>query len=104
MSDFEKKYGNFSFDSSGVHRSSGDTRGKLDELMNDEELKEALRKMKGEKEEKSYVAPNASAKDIAQASEKGYDIEDFIDKEAGDKYPEELRRLDLECIYRITFK
>ena len=50
MSDFEKKYGNFSFDSSGVHRSSDDTRGKLDELMNDEELKEALRKMKGEKE------------------------------------------------------
>lgn len=99
MSDFEKKYGNFSFDSSGVHRSSDDTRGKLDELMNDEELKEALRKMKGEKEEKSYVAPGATAKDIAQASEKGYDIEDFIDKEAGEKYPEELRRLDLECIY-----
>ena len=99
MSDFEKKYGNFSFDSSGVHRSSDDTRGKLDELMNDEELKEALRKMKGEKEEKSYVAPGATAKDIAQASEKGYDMEDFIDKEAGEKYPEELRRLDLECIY-----
>lgn len=99
MSDFEKKYGNFSFDSSGVHRSSDDTRGKLDELMNDEELKEALRKMKGEKEEKSYVAPGATAKDIAQASEKGYDIEDFIDKEVGEKYPEELRRLDLECIY-----
>lgn len=99
MSDFEKKYGNFSFDSSGVYRSSDDTRGKLDELMNDEELKEALRKMKGEKEEKSYVAPGATAKDIAQASEKGYDIEDFIDKEAGEKYPEELRRLDLECIY-----
>ena len=99
MSDFEKKYGNFSFDSSGVHRSSDDTRGKLDELMNDEELKEALRKMKGEKEEKSYVAPGATAKDIAQASEKGYDIEDFIDKDAGEKYPEELRRLDLECIY-----
>lgn len=99
MSDFEKKYGNFSFDSSGVHRSSDDTRGKLDELMNDEELKEALRKMKGKKEEKSYVAPGATAKDIAQASEKGYDIEDFIDKEAGEKYPEELRRLDLECIY-----
>ena len=99
MSDFEKKYGNFSFDSSGVHRSSDDTRGKLDELMNDEELKEALRKMKGEKEEKSYVAPGATAKDIAQASEKEYDIEDLIDKEVEEKYPEELRRLDLECIY-----
>lgn len=99
MSDFEKKYGNFNFDSSGVHRSTENAKGKLDELMNDEELKEALRKMRGEKEGKSYVAPNATAKQAAQASEKGYDINQLIDPEAGEKYPEELRRLDLECIY-----
>ena len=99
MDDFENKYGNFSFDSRGIHRSADDARGKIDELMNDEELKEALRKMKSKPEEKSYVTPGATAKEVASSSGKGLDIKCFIDPEAGEKYPEELRRLDLECIY-----
>ena len=99
MDDFENKYGNFSFDSRGIHRSADDARGKIDELMNDEELKEALRKMKSKPEEKSYVTPGATAKEVASSSGKGLDIKCFIDPDAGEKYPEELRRLDLECIY-----
>mgnify|MGYP004457301425 FL=1 len=99
MDDFENKYGNFSFDSRGIQRSADDARGKIDELMNDEELKEALRKMKSKPEEKSYVTPGATAKEVASSSGKGLDIKCFIDPEAGEKYPEELRRLDLECIY-----
>ena len=99
MDDFENKYGNFSFDSRGIQRSADDARGKIDELMNDEELKEALRKMKSKPEEKSYVTPGATAKEVASSSGKGVDIKCFIDPEAGEKYPEELRRLDLECIY-----
>ena len=100
MDDLGKKYGNFSFDSKGgIHRSSDDAKGKIDELMNDEELKEALRKMKSGPEGKSYVTPGASAKEVANSSDTGFDIKHFIDPEVGDKYPEELRRLDLECIY-----
>ena len=99
MDDFENKYGNFSFDSRGIHRSADDARGKIDELMNDEELKEALRKMKSKPEEKSYVTPGATAKEVASSANKVLDIKCFIDPEAGEKYPEELRRLDLECIY-----
>ena len=99
MDDFENKYGNFSFDSRGIHRSADDARGKIDELMNDEELKEALRKMKFKPEEKSYVTPGATAKEVASSANKVLDIKCFIDPESGEKYPEELRRLDLECIY-----
>ena len=99
MDDFENKYGNFSFDSRCIHRSADDARGKIDELMNDEELKEALRKMKFKPEEKSYVTPGATAKEVASSANKVLDIKCFIDPEAGEKYPEELRRLDLECIY-----
>lgn len=100
MDDLEKKYGNFSFDAKGIHRSTDDAKEKIDELMNDEELKEALHKMRGEKEEKSYVAPGATAQEIAKSAQNGgLDIKHFIDPQAGEKYPEELRRLDLECIY-----
>lgn len=99
MDDLGKRYGNFSFDSKGIHRSTDDAKGKIDELMNDEELKEALRKMKDGPEEKSYVTPGATAKEVAKSAETGLDIKHFIDPEAGEKYPVELRRLDLECIY-----
>ena len=99
MDDLGKRYGNFSFDSKGIHRSTDDAKGKIDELMNDEELKEALRKMKDGPEEKSYVTPGATAKEVAKSAETGLDIKHFIDPEAGEKYPVELGRLDLECIY-----
>lgn len=100
MDDMEKKYGKFNFDSKGgIHRGMDEAMDKIEELMNDEDLKEALRKMKKGPEKKSYVIPGATAKEIAESDEKGMDIRYFIDEEVGLKYPEELRRLDLECIY-----
>lgn len=101
MDDLGRRYGNFSFDSDGkIRRTSENTQDKINELMNDEDLKEALKKMKGEESQKSYVAPSVSAKEIATAKENnGLDIKHLIDTTAGKQYPEELKRLDLECIY-----
>ncbi len=101
MDDIGRKYGNFSFDSDGkIRRSSESTQDKINELMNDEDLKEALKKMKGEESEKSYVAPSTSAKEVSTAKENGgFTIKQLIDTSAGKQYPEELKRLDLECIY-----
>lgn len=56
MDDIGRKYGNFSFDSDGkIRRSSENTQDKINELMNDEDLKEALKKMKGEESEKAML-------------------------------------------------
>lgn len=101
MDDIGRKYGNFSFDSDGkIRRSSENTQDKINELMNDEDLKEALKKMKGEESEKSYVAPSTSAREVSTAKENGgFTINQLIDTSAGKQYPEELKRLDLECIY-----
>lgn len=101
MDDIGRKYGNFSFDSDGkIRRSSENTQDKINELMNDEELKEALKKMKGEDSEKSYVAPSTTAKEVSTAKENGgFTIKQLVDTSAGKQYPEELKRLDLECIY-----
>ena len=99
INDLEKKYGNLG-KSSGKYDIS-DAKNKLEDLINDEDLKEALRKMKKEPEEKSYVTPGATQnpKVSDTQEEVKHDIKDFIDPEVGLNYPEELRRLDLECIY-----
>ena len=56
--------------------------------------------MKGEESEKSYVAPSTSAREVSTAKENGgFTINQLIDTSAGKQYPEELKRLDLECIY-----
>ncbi len=99
MDDLEKKYGNIG-KISGKY-SSADAKSKLEDLINDENLKEALRKMKKEPKEKSYVTPGATEEKVRanNSQEPNHDIKDFIDPEVGLNYPEELRRLDLECIY-----
>ena len=98
INDLEKKYGNLG-KSSGKYDIS-DAKNKLEDLINDEDLKEALRKMKKEPEEKSYVTPGATQNTkVSDTQEVQHDIKDFIDPEVGLNYPEELRRLDLECIY-----
>ena len=98
INDLEKKYGNLG-KSSGKYDIS-DAKNKLEDLINDEDLKEALRKMKKEPEEKSYVTPGATQNPkVSDTQEVQHDIKDFIDPEVGLNYPEELRRLDLECIY-----
>lgn len=98
----ENKINKFNFDPNAVRRSADDAKGKIEELMNDEELKEAFRKLKDNpNERKDYVAPNATAKEKNEikAGNDGYTIEQLIDKDCADKYPEELKRLDLELIY-----
>ena len=98
INDLEKKYGNLG-KSSGKYDIS-DAKNKLEDLINDEDLKEALRKMKKEPEEKSYVTPGATQNTkVSDTQEVQHDIKDFIDPEVGLNYPEELRRLDLECVY-----
>ena len=98
INDLEKKYGNLG-KSSGKYDIS-DAKNKLEDLINDEDLKEALRKMKKEPEEKSYVTPGATQNPkVSDTQEVQHDIKDFIDPEVGLNYPEELRRLDLECVY-----
>ena len=98
INDLEKKYGNLG-KSSGKYDIS-DAKNKLEDLINDEDLKEALRKMKKEPEEKSYVTPGATQNTkVSETQEVQHDIKDFIDPEVGLNYPEELRRLDLECVY-----
>ena len=98
INDLEKKYGNLG-KSSGKYDIS-DAKNKLEDLLNDEDLKEALRKMKKEPEEKSYVTPGATQNTkVSDTQEVQHDIKDFIDPEVGLNYPEELRRLDLECVY-----
>ncbi len=101
MDDLEKNYSKLGLGSSGdVRRASGDVNEKLEELMNDEELKAALKKMKGEEEEKNYVSPGFSEAAIEKAKEENkMDISFLIDKEVGLQYPEELKRLDLELIF-----
>ena len=60
----ENKINKFNFDPNAVRRSADDAKGKIEELMNDEELKEAFRKLKDNpNERKDYVAPNATAKE-----------------------------------------
>ena len=98
INDLEKKYGNLG-KSSGKYDIS-DAKNKLEDLINDEDLKEALRKMKNQPEEKSYVTPGATQNTkVSDTQEVQHDIKDFIDPEVGLNYPEKLRRLDLECIY-----
>ena len=98
INDLEKKYGNLG-KSSGKYDIS-DAKNKLEDLINDEDLKEALRKMKNQPEEKSYVTPGATQNTkVSDTQEVQHDIKDFIDPEVGLNYPEELRRLDLECVY-----
>ena len=102
MDDIEKRLEKYGFDANGMRRSTGNVKEQLDEIMNDEQLKEAFRKLKENPEErKDYIAPGATAKEKNEikASDEGYTIEQLIDKECGEKYPEELRRLDLELIY-----
>ena len=102
MDENEKRLEKFGFDANGMRRSTGNVKEQLDEIMNDEQLKEAFRKLKENPEErKDYIAPGATAKEKNEikASNEGYTIEQLIDKECGEKYPEELRRLDLELIY-----
>lgn len=101
MNDFEKKYGGYSFGADGKMKADKSMQN-LDELMNDESLKEALKKMKKDTEDKKdYITPGATAKEKVAIPEgdSGFEIRHFIDPEAGLNYPEELRRLDLECIY-----
>ena len=98
----DNNFAKFNPNGNNVRHSTEDTKGKLEELMNDEELKEAFRKLSNKPEDKKdYVAPGATGKEKNEikASEDGYTIEHLIDKECADKYPEELRRLDLELIY-----
>ena len=98
MDDLGRKYGNLG-KVSGKYDIS-DAKSKLEDLINDEDLKEALRKMKKEPEEKNYVTPGVTQNQKASdTQEPQHDIKDFIDPEVGLNYPEELRRLDLECIY-----
>ena len=99
MDELEKKYEQLGLKSKrGEFKSSEGLQGKMDALMNDEELREALAKMKGDKEDKKdYVTPGATAKEVMESD--GADIMHFVDPDAGKNYPEELKRLDLECIY-----
>lgn len=97
INDLEKKYGNLG-KVSGKYDIS-DAKSKLEDLINDEDLKEALRKMKKEPEEKNYVTPGVTHNQKASDAQEQHDIKNFIDPEVGLNYPEELRRLDLECIY-----
>ncbi len=101
MSDLENSYGKFSLGANGeIRRTNGDVNEKIEELMNDEQIKAALKKMKGEEEEKNYVSPSFSGAAIEKAKEENkMDISFLIDKEAGSQYPEELKRLDLEAIF-----
>ncbi len=101
MSDLDNNYGKFSLGANGeIRRTNGDVNEKIEELMNDEQLKAALKKMKGEEEEKNYVSPSFSGAAIEKAKEENkMDISFLIDKEAGAQYPEELKRLDLEIIF-----
>ena len=109
MDDLENKYKNLgNFQANGMYKgaagfkNSSELRGKVDELMNDEDLKEALQKMKKESSavKKDYVTPGATAKDKVSAGDNDViDIKHFIDPEVGKSYPEELKRLDLECIF-----
>ena len=103
MDELEEKYGNLGLGVNGKFNIN-DARGRMDELMNDEELKEALKNMKKEKEDeekKDYIMPGATSKEKVNTStnDEILDINKFIDPEVGLNYPEELRRLDLECIY-----
>ncbi len=101
MSDLDNDYGKFILGSNGeIRRNNEDVNERIEELMNDEQLKNALKKMKGEEEEKNYVAPSFSGATIEKAKEENkMDISFLIDKEAGSQYPEELKRLDLELIF-----
>ena len=73
----------------------------IDELMADTNLKEAFNKMKGKTDDKkNYVTPGASAKENLEFAKGGEAaIKHFVDPECGKQYPENLRRLELECIY-----
>ena len=57
--------------------------------------------MKKEPEEKKlcYSWCYSKYKKYQISQEVQHDIKDFIDPEVGLNYPEELRRLDLECVY-----
>ncbi len=96
MDDLDKKYGSKSLDSERLF--SGDAKEKMEELMNDEEIKEALRKMKNTYvEKKDYIAPGASKEQ--KKNIETFDVKHYIDPDVGLNYPEELRRLDLEIIF-----
>lgn len=99
----ENKFSQLSgMNGSTMRHSAGDTKEKLEALLNDEELKEAFRKMKDSPEErKDYIAPGATGaeKNAIKAGNDGYTIEQLMDKSCGEQYPEELKRLDLEVIY-----
>ena len=97
INDLEKKYGNLG-KSSGKYDIS-DAKNKLEDLINDEDLKEALRKMKKNQKKKAMLPWCYSKYKSIRYSRGKHDIKDFIDPEVGLNYPEELRRLDLECVY-----
>lgn len=101
MNDFEKKYGGYGFGADSKFKADRSMQN-LDELMNDESLKEALKKMKKETEDtKDYITPGATYKEKVTIPDGDgeFEIKHFIDPKVGLNYPEELRRLDLECIY-----
>ncbi len=97
--DLEKKYAKLGKNTKRILEANDAT--DLEELMTDTNLKEAFRKMKGETtEKKSYVTPGASAKENLDMSKGGEAaVRHFVDPECGKQYPEELKRLELECIY-----
>lgn len=105
MDDLEKKYGKMANRIYGNYDVKN-TKERLQNLMNNQELKDELAKMKNDQKEdetRNYVTPGAKnvKKDGENEEDKQEitDINQFIDPEVGKNYPEELRRLDLECIY-----
>lgn len=77
---------------------------KMDYLMSDSELREALRREKGEyvdrkKKEEEIAEDEEQPEEIGSEKINYLPIEKLIDNECGLQYPEELRRLDLEAIY-----